>query len=404
MESEAHSDAPALAAEPPAQGEPAPAADVVKHDESGPERPSAPAQRAQRLLSLDAFRGVAILGMLLANNAALGVATPRQLTHAAWNRGVHFADLVFPWFLLIVGIAIPFSVASHRAKGLPAWRYDLRIVSRTVGLILLGCLIDSSLARRPVLGMGVLQLIGLAYCLGAFLYGLPLRHRLIAAAALLVGYWAAIRFVPIPGVGAGAFTESSNLINHLNQVCLQPLGLRGVLSVVPTSALVLIGTAIGDLLRSEAQPVMRKVGYLVTAGAGLAVGGWMWNLDLPFNKPTWTPPYILYTAGLGVGVLACMYLLIDVIRWRWWSFPLVVAGSNAIFAYVVPILVKAHILREWTVTTADGSSASVERALVGLCFHHAGRVGGGWLYTAGYILWWWLVLLWLHRKRLFLRL
>src|SRR5206468_3937629 len=106
------------------------------------ERPAAPRRSARpdpggpprRLTSLDAFRGLAILGMLLVNNAALDTATPSPLTHAPWNGGVHFADLVYPWFLLIVGVAIPFSAAASRARGIPTWKYDLKILGRAVAL------------------------------------------------------------------------------------------------------------------------------------------------------------------------------------------------------------------------------------------------------------------------------
>src|SRR5437016_3794637 len=133
-----------------------------------------PDPRARRLASLDAFRGLAIVGMLLVNNVALDTATPRPLTHAPWNGGVYFADLVYPWFLLIVGVAIPFSAGAARAKGVPSWRYDLKIVGRAVTLLLLGCLIDSSTWKYPTFDLGVLQLIGLSYLVGALLYDLPL--------------------------------------------------------------------------------------------------------------------------------------------------------------------------------------------------------------------------------------
>jgi predicted acyltransferase len=365
---------------------------------------SAAAQPSKRLLSLDAFRGLTILGMLLVNNAALDVATPSQLTHAEWNQGVHFADMVFPWFLLIVGVAIPYSAASRRAKGVSSARYGLRVLRRTVGLFLLGCLIDSSLAKRPVLGLGVLQLIALAYAAGALAYGLPWKYRLACAGVLLIGHWAAIRFVPVPGAGAGIFTEHTNLVNHLNEVYLEPLGLRGLVSVVPTSALVLIGTALGDLLRRPTHSRTRTGAYLSASGIALAVVGWLWNLDLPFNKPVWTASYILYAAGWGTTVLGLCYLLIDVRGWSRWAFPLVVPGSNAIFAYVAPILVKVHLLQEWAWTAADGSPVSLQESFLGFFVGHAGRIAGGWLYTFSYIGLWWLVLLAMYRRRVFLRL
>jgi len=362
-----------------------------------------PEQPQERLGALDAFRGFTILGMLLVNNAALDIQTPVQLTHAPWNGGVRFADMVFPWFLLIVGVAIPYAVAAHENRGQPLWKYDLRVFGRAATLLLLGCLIDSSLAKRPVFDLGVLQLIGLAYLAAALLYELSARRRLILAAGLLVSHWAIIRFLPVPGVGAGVFTESQNIINHLNQVYLQALNLRGLVSVVPTSALVLIGTVLGDVLRREAFTVMQKVGHLVAGGVILIVLGWIWSLDLPFNKPVWTASYILYAAGWGSLVLGLFYLLIDVNGWHAWAFPLVVPGVNAIFAYVAPIIVKVHILAEWNWRMPDGTLLPLQQAFMNLCFAHFGRVPGGWLYTVSYIVFWWLILFWMYRKRVFLR-
>jgi len=358
---------------------------------------------ARRLVSLDAFRGFTILGMLLVNNAALDTATPPQLTHAGWAREVHFADMVFPWFLLIVGVAIPYAVASHKRRGLPLWRYDLRVFTRAAALVLLGCLINSSLVRQPIFDLGVLQLIGLAYLVAAMLYELSPRRRLILAAGLLASHWAAIRFLPVPGVGAGVFTESTNLINHLNRVYLQPLGLRGLISVVPTSALVLVGTVLGDVLRRESETEMRKVAQLLAGGLVLIVVGWLWSLALPFNKPVWTASYVLYAGGWGALALGLLYLLIDVNGWRAWAFPLIVFGMNAITAFVVPILVKVHFLQEWTWRMPDGSRPPLEQAFMHFCYAHAGRIAGGWLYTSAYILFWWMVMLWMYRKQVFLR-
>jgi predicted acyltransferase len=369
--------------------------------DASPVPPTPPA--ADRLLSLDAFRGLTILLMLLVNNAALDTATPKHLTHAPWNGGVYLADLVFPWFLFIVGVALPWSVASLRKRGGSWWGFLGKAFGRATALFLLGCLIDSSLALTPVFGLGVLQLIGLAYLLAIFFLRLPVVWRLGVAAALLVGHWATLRFVPVPGVGAGVFTEEANVVRHLNGVYLQGLGLKGLVSVVPTAAMVLIGSAVGEWLRLETVGPPRRVGGLIVGGGMLALAGWLWNLDLPFNKPVWTASYILFCAGLGMWVLALFYLVMDVWRRRWWATPLVIFGSNAIVAYVAPILVKVHVLREWTWTLPDGIKRSLEEALLLTSRAEFGKVGGGALYTAGYILVWWLVLWVLYRKRLFLR-
>lgn len=372
-------------------------------------RPSKQARAArasgpgQRLASLDAFRGLAILGMLLVNNVALDTATPRPLTHAPWNGGVYFADLVYPWFLLIVGVAIPYSAAAYRARGLPLWRYDLKIIARAAILVLLGCLLDSSQLKHPTFDLGVLQQIGLAYLVAAMLAELSTLRRVLIATAFLVGHWAAIRFLPIPGVGSGVFREDVNFIHYVNRLYLQPVSLRGLISVVPMSALVLIGTAVGDGLRREARAPLGKTAALLATGIALVGLGWLWNLDLPFNKSVWTASYILYTAGLGTVVLSGLYLLIDATGWRFLGFPLIVFGANAIMAYVAPILVKLDILQEWKWRLADGSLVTLQDALLHSCFIHAGRIPGGWLYTVAYILFWWLVLLYMYVKRAFWR-
>lgn len=356
-----------------------------------------------RLVSLDAFRGFTIALMLLVNNTAVDTATPLQLTHAPWNRGIHLADLVFPWFLFCVGLAIPFSAASARRKKMPTWRYDIKILTRAVVLVALGCLIDSSLLKRPVFTLGVLQIIGLAYLVGALLYDLPMSRRLVVAMLLLLGYWAAIMFLPIPGVGSGVFEENRNLIRHINLTYLAGFNLAGLTSTAPTSALVLLGTLIGDALRRRDRDHTWKLARLTLLGVSFMTLGFIWNLHLPFNKPLWTPSYILFSAGTGALMMALFYLMIDANNRRAWAYPLVVFGSNAIVAYVAPILVKVLILQQWTIPVASGKHVVLLDRILNVFTSHAGRIPGGWLYTATYIVVWWLVLWQLYRKQLFIR-
>ena len=368
-----------------------------------PKEPVKEQPKPARLLSLDAFRGLTIVLMLLVNNIALDVFTPKHLTHAAWNAGVNLADLVAPWFLFCVGVAIPFSAASFAKTGKPAWHQDLKILRRGALLVALGCLIDSTLYNGPVFCLDVLQIIGLAYVAGALLYDLPLSRRMGIAGALLVGYWAAIKFLPIPGVGAGLFEQSRNFITHLNRTYLMPFNLTGLPSIVPTTALVLIGSAIGDLLRRRDREPMWVVAWLMLIGVGLSIGGVVWNSSLAFNKPLWTPSYILLSAGTGSLVLGLFYLIIDAHRISKWAFPLIIFGSNAIVAYVAPILMKLWVLQRWHVNVPGHGSVAVLQRLLDLCKAHFGIVAGGWLYTIGYIVVWWLILWQLYRKKLFLR-
>ncbi len=335
-------------------------------DSPVPEQPAEEVRPSERLVSLDAFRGLTVFLMLLVNNIALDAATPSQLTHAPWKGGIRLADLVLPWFLFCVGVAIPFSAASARRKGLRPWQYDLRVVKRTVLLVLLGCLLDSSLVKRPIFDLGVLQSIGLAYLAAALLYDLTLSRRVLVAGILLAGYWAAIRYVPVPGVGAGVFDESNNLISYLNKTHLMPLGLDGLTSVVPTAALAILGSVIGDILRDEKRQFTKRMAAMLTAGVGLVAGGLLWGLSLQFSKDLWTPSFVLVTAGTGTIALALLYLVIDGARWRWWAYPLVVFGANAIVGYVLPILAKALILQVWQIDPGGLGAEDAAAVLPGL--------------------------------------
>jgi predicted acyltransferase len=363
-------------------------------------RPAAP---APRLVSLDAFRGLAILGMLLVNNVALDQWTPRQLSHAGWNQGITFADLVFPWFLFIVGVSIPFSLASLARKAVPMWRQDLKILARALSLFALGCLVDSVLARRPIFALGVLQLIGLAYLVAAFMGHFPLSRRLGIAGALLLSYWGLLRFFPLPGPGAGTFSPTHNVAEYLDSIVFAPMHLRGLLSVLPTSALVLLGAAAGDLLRSSGLPSAKRLGYLAAGGVGAMALAWLWSLDLPFNKPLWTPPYVLFAAGTGFMLLALLAFFADVLKWRWPVFPLVVLGSNALVGYVAPILTKVWILQDWVWKLPDGSRLPLGTAFLHYSFTTWGRIAGAWIYTGAFLVFWWAVLFLLYRRRIFLR-
>jgi predicted acyltransferase len=358
---------------------------------------------SKRLVSLDAFRGLTILGMLVVNNIALDTATPRLLTHAPWNQGVTLADLVFPWFLLIVGVALPYSFASSAGKGISFGSYIFKALSRALALVFLGCLIDSSLAKRPVFDLGVLQLIGLAFLTAALFVKLSPLTRFIVAGIFLISHWILVRFFPIPGMEAGIFTESQNFINYLNQTYLLDYHLKGIISVAPTSAMVLIGSVIGDILRKETFSPLKKVGLLIGSGLILSLLGWLWNLDLPFNKTVWSASYILYTAGLGLLVLSLFYALLDIKLWRFWAFPLLVFGTNAIIAYVLPILVKIHCFQEWLWKMPDGTTLPLQQAWLNFCITQSDKYWGGWTYTCSYILFWWLILLILYRKKIFLK-
>ncbi len=372
----------------------------MKSPESAAEPQPAP---APRLAALDAFRGLTVLLMWLVNNVSLDTATPKHLTHADWSGRVHLADVVFPWFLLAVGVALPFAVAGQKRRGERWLSVLMKILRRTVSLVLLGILVDSTVNHAWTPGLGVLQVIGLAYFVAALLSPLHTLARAVCAAALLAAHSALILLWDVPGFGAGHITEGANAVAFLNEIYLAPWGMKGLISVVPTAAMVLIGTVLGDLFRQKGLTVARSALVCGLIGVPLLVSGYALGSVLPMSKPLWTASYILYTAGLGALLLAALRIAVDGTRQGTkLAFALIVPGSNAITAYVVPILFKINTLQGWTVMTATGR-ATVESALQTWCYALAGRVNGGWLYTLAYLALWWGVLYYLYRKQWFLR-
>lgn len=365
----------------------------------------------RRLVSLDAFRGAVIAGMLIVNNVPWTSATPRQLMHAAWGQGVTFTDMILPWFVLAMGVAV---TQGHAVHG-PAWIRIGRVGRRAVLLIALGVLLDSLEARQLTLNIDVLQLIGLSYLAAAALGGLPLLARLAIAAALLGGHTALLMLVPVPGSAPGLLREGHNIVQYLNDAYLTRYHLAGVLSVAPASALALIGGAAGEVLRRSAPlrrpgtPAHRTLHPAAAAaavgvgGLALAAGGSAWGAVLPLSKPLWTSSYTLLAGGFGLALLAAFYALADVAGWRAVAAPLAVLGTNAIVAYVVPILFKLLVLDAWHAHTAAGAFVSLESAIIASLVDRVGTVPTLWLYTGVYVVTWWLVLVPLYRARIFVR-
>ncbi|MGC8967174.1 MAG: DUF5009 domain-containing protein [Thermus sp.] len=328
--------------------------------------------------ALDAFRGLVVLLMLFVNNLPPGA--PPWLGHGPFGRSYFLADWVFPWFLLAMGAAIPMSRRGFLRLGLPEWRYEVRVLRRAALLFLLGLGLTGLQAGRPVFALDVLQLLALAYLVGAWLYDLPALRRLLLSLALLLGYGAALLLVPVPGVGAGVYREDANLALHLNRTYLAPLGLRGLPSAVPTGGFVLLATFLGEALLQG-----RPLGLLALGLLGLGLG-LLWAPFLPPDKTYWTPTYLFLALGVGAPLLFLLGRLPP-----WAQAPLRPLGANPLLAYALPLALKLTLLKG-----PLALSLAFLTALLGPL--------GGWLWLAGYILGWWLAFFWLYRLGFFFRL
>jgi predicted acyltransferase len=307
--------------------------------------PAVPAAGAERLLSLDVFRGLTVAAMLLVNNPGTWSAVYDPLEHAAWH-GWTPTDLVFPFFLFIVGTSMAFSIVPRLERGEAPGRLFGRAARRGAILVGLGLLLqafpyynlDLSHLRIP----GVLQRIGLAFTLAAaaVLFLRP-RAQAAVAAALLLGYWAAMMLIPVPGYGAGDLGKEGNLAAYVDRSLLGTNHLwasartwdpEGLMSTLPAVATVLLGVFAGRWLRSHRSPAERLVGLFLAGNAAL-VTGLIWDAAFPINKNLWTSSYVVFTAGMALHTLAVCYWLVDVRGHRRWAMPFAWFGMNAIFAF-----------------------------------------------------------------------
>jgi predicted acyltransferase len=304
-----------------------------------------------RLLSLDAFRGATIAAMIVVNNPGAGRQAYAPLRHAAWH-GCTPTDLIFPFFLFIVGVSLTLSRRT-------TWAEALR---RAAALVALGL----AMAAFPAFQLatlrwpGVLQRIGVCY-LAAFALQRWLRPRALAAigALVLVLYWALLTLVPLPdgtppnldpGTNLAAWVDRALMGGHLWRQA-KTWDPEGVLSTLPAIVTTLIGVLAGQRLRA-ADPA--RVGREWTAaGLALTLAGLAWARVFPFNKALWTSSYVLFSGGLALLALAASYTLIDRLGWRAWSRPCVTFGRNAVFAFVASGMAAKLLARA---RLADGSA------------------------------------------------
>jgi predicted acyltransferase len=303
-------------------------------------------------MSLDALRGFDMfwilggdsIGNALANAHTAGLVglAATQLNHVAWE-GFRFYDLLFPLFVFIMGISLVFSLGRICEQGgRPA--AIRRIIRRTIILYLLGILYYGGWSDGwdSVRWLGVLQRLALCYATAAilFLYFRP-RGLVLWCAGLLLGYWAAMSLVPVPGVGADNFAEGKNLANWIDAQFLpgrkwdgdhDP---EGLFSTLPAIATCLLGVFAGLLLRDPKKTSGQKILWLVGAGIGGIAVGFLWGLQFPVIKKLWTSSYVLVAGGYSALFLALFYWLIDVRQWRAWAQPFVWVGLNPLTIYLL---------------------------------------------------------------------
>lgn len=369
-------------------------------------------------MSLDVFRGATIAAMILVNNPGTWSAIYPPLRHAPWH-GWTPTDLIFPFFLFIVGVAIALAYGRRIESGVSRRSLQPKVLKRAAVLFGLGVFMaawplfdlggdallrDFSTLRIP----GVLQRIAVCYLAATllFLYA-SVRVQLALGAAILLGYWALLTLLPVPGVGPAtldppadtlaAWVDRLVLGQHLWVWADRRWDPEGVLSTLPAMVTTLIGAWTGLLLRKEGAPgsharVMGAWGLALT-GAGLA-----WGLVFPINKQLWTSSYVLLTGGLALLFFAATYWITDVRGRTGWTRPFVVYGVNAITVFVASGLL-AKTLNLIQVRAGEESipaSAWIWRDLFAL-FPGPPELGS-LVHALVWVTGWYVVLSWMYRR------
>lgn len=306
-----------------------------------------------RLYSIDTLRGADMLmisgagSFIFLLHGKTGLpwvdALAMQFEHPAWN-GFTFYDFIFPLFLFIAGVSIPFSADKALREGMKKREIYLKAFKRMLILIVLG-IFDKN-APVPFFDwsqirfVGVLQRIGIAGFVATWLYlNFKSAQRMLWVAGILILYYAAMFMIPVPGYAAGDLTIEGNLHGWFDREFLPGRLLQktydenGLLTTFPALCLTVIGTLAADVLRNG-RSEMKRLNVLLVAGGICLVIGLVWGMHFPINKHLWSSSFILLTAGMALLSLALFYWIIDILGFQRWTFFFRVIGMNSLMIYL----------------------------------------------------------------------
>lgn len=364
-----------------------------------------------RLLSLDVFRGMTIALMILVNSPGNRTAYS-WLEHSSWN-GCTLADLVFPWFIFIVGVASVFSLSkASELDHLSSQQLFIKILKRSLLIFFIGLLLNALpyFHFSTFRVYGVLQRIAICYFVGSLLFlTTRMETQALIMALLLVVYWLIMILANVPGYGADNLTFEGNFAAYVDRLIFSPAHLygkfydpEGLLSTLPAIATALLGNLTGFWLRSRYTRRKKLEGLWVSGFIALILG-WYWGIWFPINKTLWTSSYVLWTGGWALVILALCYWLNDVKGWKTWSKPFEIFGANALAVYFLHIF----FLKIQTIIivnrAADGLSETLKMGITEALFGWASPENASLLYAISYTLFWLFILSILYRKKIFIK-
>ena len=369
-------------------------------------------RKPERLVSLDVFRGITIAGMTLVNNPGTWEHIYWPLEHAQWE-GWTPTDLVFPFFLFIVGVSITLALGNRVERGSNKRDLYRKILKRSLIIFAIGLFLNGfpyfnlSELRIP----GVLQRIAVCYFFASIIFlNTKVTAQIIISVVLLIIYWLLLTYVPAPGLAAGDLTKEGSLPSFVDRMVFgkhvwaqaKVYDPEGLLSTIPAVVTTLIGILTGQLLRTNKSTYQKAAGMFV-AGMICIVIGWAWNPFFPINKALWTSSYTVFTGGLALQFLAFCYWLTDIKGYRLWAKPFEVFGVNAIALYVGSGIM-ADLLGLIKVSAADGTKIPAQSWIFENWFASwASPLNASLAYAIAFVLVW-LFLMWiLYRAKVIIR-
>jgi predicted acyltransferase len=370
--------------------------------------PAVRTKSASRLISLDALRGFDMLWICGLDlifrylGKHFDVAWLKwmgaQMDHPKWE-GFTLYDMIFPLFIFVSGVTIPFALLTKLEKGESKAALHLKVVRRMLLLIALGIIYNGGLTASSLHSIrygSVLGTIGIGYGFAAIIaMNCRLRGQVIWLLAILLGYWAALTLFPVPGVGAGVITPEGCVCAWVDQHCMpgvlgrktyEAVGILPSIAAIPSA---LFGVLAGHWLRGADRKPGRKWLGLLLGGMALTGLGWFWGLYLPIIKNIWTSSYVVLCAGWSCLLLSLFYGVIDVLGYRRWAFPFIVIGMNSITIYMASRLIDFKYIANFLCGGLIKFAPSLYQPLL--------------LLTAVLLIKW-LLLYFLYRRKIFLRL
>jgi predicted acyltransferase len=364
---------------------------------------------ANRLLSLDVFRGLTIVLMILVNSQ--NSSGYPLLLHADWN-GFTLADLVFPSFLFIVGLTSVVSLSRQIEKSQKTSLYS-DIIKRSIILFLLGLFLNIfpwHIHFSTLRFYGILQRIAVCYLVCSFIYlNTTVKTQIMLFVILLIGYWFVMTQISVPGFGVNQLTPTGSWVSYFDQLLFSSAHLyettydpEGFFSTIPSIATTLFGVLIGQLILNNRYNKQKKFYLMAVIGLVSLVSAWLWSSYFPINKNLWTSSFALWASGISLIVFTFCFLLIDILAYQKWSLPFKIFGMNALFAFIVHVLLlKIQVITK--IQSQNGTDMNLKQFITDALFPHCSAENAALFYALAFILFNYLIVWFLYKRKIFIR-